>query len=81
MPSARREACALVENFLAGLPEEQRLLFLLSEVEGVRAPEIAGQLGLNINTLYSRLQALRRQFARAVAGARGSAPGGRHGSP
>jgi len=76
---ARLEARELVERFLADLPEDQRLLFLLAEIEGARAADIATQLGLNINTLYSRLQALRRQFTRFLAEAR---PGtrDRHGS-
>lgn len=78
---AQLEARALVDRFLAGLGEEQRLAFVLAEIEGLRAPEIAEQLGLNLNTLYSRLQALRKQFARFVAEARGPGPGGHHGSP
>lgn len=73
---AELEARALVERFLAGLAEDQRVAFMLAEIEGVRPAEIAGQLGININTLYSRLQALRRQFARFLAEARG----GHHGS-
>jgi RNA polymerase sigma-70 factor (ECF subfamily) len=78
---AQLEARALVDRFLAGLAEEQRLAFVLAEIEGLRAPEIAEQLGLNLNTLYSRLQALRKQFARFVAEARAPGPGGHHGSP
>lgn len=70
---ARLEARALVDRFLAGLGEEQRLVFVLAELEGLRVPEIAEQLGLNLNTLYSRLASARRKFAMFVAG-------GRHGS-
>lgn len=78
---AQLEAHALVDRFLAGLTEEHRLAFVLAEIEGLRAPEIAEQLGLNLNTLYSRLQALRRQFARFIAEARSPGPGDHHGSP
>lgn len=78
---ARLEARALIDRFLGGLAEEARLAFVLAEIEGLRAPEIAEQLGLNLNTLYSRLQALRKQFARFVAEARDPGPGGHHGSP
>jgi RNA polymerase sigma-70 factor (ECF subfamily) len=75
------EARALVDRFLAGLSEEHRLVFVLAEIEGLRVPEIAEQLALNLNTLYSRLQALRKQFAQFVGAARRPASGGIHGSP
>lgn len=67
---ARLEARALVERFLATLGEELRLVFILSEIEGLRVPEIAEQLGVNLNTLYSRLASARRKFATFVAGDR-----------
>jgi RNA polymerase sigma-70 factor (ECF subfamily) len=76
---AQVEVRRLVQRFLDGLTEEHRLAFVLAEIEGLRAPEIADQLGVNLSTLYSRLQVLRRQFARFVAECR--APGGHHGSP
>lgn len=78
---AQLEARALVDRFLAGLAEDQRLAFVLAEIEGLRAPEIAEQLGINLNTLYSRLQSLRKQFARFVAEGPRPGPGGHHGSP
>lgn len=78
---AQLEARALVDRFLAGLPEDQQLLFVLAEIEGLRVPEVAVQLGANLNTLYSRLQVLRKQFARFLAGARRPAARGAHGSP
>ena len=65
---ARSEARALVDRFLATLSEEHRLVFILAELEGLRVPEIADKLGLNLNTLYSRLSSARKQFARFVAG-------------
>ncbi len=76
---ARVEAHALVERFLATLTEDQRLAFALAEIEGLRATEIAEQLGVNINTLYTRLQVARKQFAQFIAAARGT--GGHDGSP
>jgi RNA polymerase sigma factor (sigma-70 family) len=78
---ARVEAQSLVDRFLASLAEEQRLAVVLAEIEGLRVPEIADQLGVNLNTLYSRLQALRRQFARFVAEAQRPGQGGHHGVP
>ena len=64
------EARALVDRFLATLSEEHRLVFMLAELEGLKVPEIAEQLGVNLNTLYSRLNSARRRFASFVAGGR-----------
>lgn len=77
---ARREAHALVERFLATLGDDARLVFTLVDIEGVSVPEIAAHTGVNLNTLYTRLRAVREQFARFVAAAR-RAPGDWHGSP
>jgi RNA polymerase sigma-70 factor (ECF subfamily) len=76
---AEGEARALVERFLAGLGDDQRDVFILAEIEGLRMPAIAEQLGVNLNTLYSRLYSARRQFARFIADAQ-VGTGGRHGS-
>ncbi|HEY8376482.1 MAG TPA: sigma-70 family RNA polymerase sigma factor, partial [Nannocystis sp.] len=65
---AQLEARALVDRFLSTLSEEHRLVFVLAELEGLRVPEIAEQLGINVNTLYSRLNSARRRFASFVAG-------------
>jgi RNA polymerase sigma-70 factor (ECF subfamily) len=74
---ARLEAHALVDRFLATLGEDQRIAFALADIEGLRAPEIAEQLGLNLNTLYSRLSAVRKQFAQFVAAAQRARTGAR----
>lgn len=75
---ARREAHALVARFLAGLRDEARLVFTLVDIEGMTVPELAAETGVNLNTLYTRLRAVREQFARFVAAAR---PGDPHGRP
>jgi RNA polymerase sigma-70 factor (ECF subfamily) len=67
---AQLEARALIDRFLATLGEEHRIVFMLAELEGLRVPEIAEQLGVNLNTLYSRLNSARRRFASFVAGGR-----------
>lgn len=64
---ARREAAGLIEAFLAALPEEQRDVFLLAELEGLSAPEIAVALDGKLNTIYSRLRLARRAFERTLA--------------
>jgi RNA polymerase sigma-70 factor (ECF subfamily) len=58
----RREAVAIVQEFLAQLDEERAIVFYLSEVEGMAAPEIASSLGANLNTVYGRLIMSRKQF-------------------
>ena len=65
--AARQEAAAFVRAFLDGLDEERRLLFALADIEGMKVPEIAEALGLNLNTAYSRLRATRELFQRALA--------------
>ncbi len=62
-------AVALVEAFVATLDDDQRVVFVLAELEGTPVPEIAAALGLNLNTVYSRLRLARRRFERAIAAA------------
>lgn len=64
---AQHEAQALVDRFLATLGDDHRITFILADIEGLRMPEIAEQLGVNLNTLYSRLYSARKQFARFIA--------------
>ncbi len=63
---ARAEAAGFLADFFEDLDPQARPVFLLSEVEGLPGPEIAEQLGLNLNTTYSRIRAVRRRFAKAV---------------
>jgi RNA polymerase sigma-70 factor (ECF subfamily) len=60
-------AAAAIERFLAGLPDEQRVVFELFEIEGMRGAEISEALALNINTVYTRLRAARQRFAQFLA--------------
>ena len=43
-----------LEAAIDDLPEEQRSVFIAHELEGRSFKEIAGETGLNINTLLSR---------------------------
>jgi len=54
-PSDRAEARDLVERMLAKLPEQDRQLLLLKEVEGFSVEELAEILKLNVNTVKVRL--------------------------
>ena len=58
---------AFVREFLRGLDEDRRLLFELADIEGLKVPEIAETLGMNLNTAYARLRAVREQLSRALA--------------
>lgn len=51
-----------IEEAIARLPEEQRILVVLRDVEGRSYEEIAGTTGLNPGTLKSRLNRGRRQL-------------------
>ena len=64
---SRKEAVDLLERFIASLDDKKRMVFTLSEVEGLSAPEVAACLELNVNTVYSRVRAARRAFADFIA--------------
>jgi RNA polymerase sigma-70 factor (ECF subfamily) len=64
---ARAEAISLVTDFVAGLSEGHRLVFVLADIEGMSAPEIADAVGIPLNTAYSRLRAARQRFAARLA--------------
>ncbi|MEM6292866.1 MAG: sigma-70 family RNA polymerase sigma factor [Myxococcota bacterium] len=61
-PMKRREASLTMETFLAKLDESKRVAFVLSEVEGWSAPEIARVAGTNPNTVYSRVRLAKEQL-------------------
>lgn len=63
----RMESARLVEQFLATLDHDKRRVFLLAEVEGMTAPEIAALEQLNVNTVYARLRAARLAFEETIA--------------
>lgn len=56
----------LVEQLLESLDDDKREVFVLSELEGMTAPEIAEVLGLNCNTVYARLRAARQKVEAAA---------------
>ncbi len=59
---ARAQAAALVHGFLAELDPRQREVFVLCDIEGLRAPEVAVTLGQRLTQVYSRLRLARRHF-------------------
>ncbi len=59
---ARREAAAVVSAFVRKLSQRLADVFVLSEVHGLSGPEVAEALGVELNTVYSRLSRARRKF-------------------
>jgi RNA polymerase sigma factor (sigma-70 family) len=62
----RAEAQAVLESFLSTLDPDRWAVFVLAEIEGLRGTEIAAELGVNLNTVYSRLRSARDTFERAL---------------
>jgi len=65
--AAVREAEDWVLTVLESFDPTQREVFVLAELEGMRAPEIAVAVGAKLNTVYSRLRLARERFERALA--------------
>ncbi len=63
---AQIEAANVVRDALNALGEHQRMVFVLVEVQDMHVPEIAECLGVNVNTVYSRLRLAREHVRRAV---------------
>jgi len=54
-------------HYLMGLlPDAQRLVLILAELEGFTAPEIAETLGIPLGTVHSRLRAAKQHLARVI---------------
>ena len=60
------QARRILVDFLGTLDDDKCAVFVLSEVEGCTGPEIAARLDVNLNTVYARLRAARRQFDAAI---------------
>ena len=63
----RNQAAALLQDFLDTLPEEQRLVFAMFELDGASGSEIAEALGLSRHTVHSRIRLVREKLARRLA--------------
>jgi RNA polymerase sigma-70 factor (ECF subfamily) len=61
-----REAVRLLGEILDAMPEEQRVVFVLAEIEGLEMAEVAESLSINVNTAYSRLRLARKEYERGV---------------
>ena len=64
--SESRRRVAVAETILNKLPEAQRLVFVLFELEDMSGGEIADLLGISVGTVRSRLRLARELFTREV---------------
>lgn len=62
----RNEAARQLAQLLEALDDDKRAVFVLAELEQMSAPEIAEALGVNLNTVGSRLRAARAAFEKAL---------------
>ncbi len=65
-PVPDADARDLVLAALAALDFDRRVVLVMHDLEGFAAPEIAEQLGCNLNTVYSRIRLARKAFKDAV---------------
>jgi RNA polymerase sigma-70 factor (ECF subfamily) len=56
----------LVEGFMAELPELHRAIFVSNLLENFSPAETASATGVDVNTVYKRVRALRRSFQRLL---------------
>lgn len=61
-PHAERDSVLTVETLLGRIDARKREAFVLSELEGWSAPEIARAAGTNPNTVYSRIRLAREEL-------------------
>jgi RNA polymerase sigma-70 factor (ECF subfamily) len=64
---ARRDVSTVLEQHLRALPEEQRTLVILRDLEDLSYEEIADVTGLPLGTVKSRLHRARAELSRQLA--------------
>jgi RNA polymerase sigma-70 factor (ECF subfamily) len=64
--ATRAEGVRLLHALLGELDDDKRAVLILAELEQMSSPEIAESLGVNLNTVYARLRAARREFEQAA---------------
>lgn len=71
-PHTKTEAQQTLLRLMDSLDDQRRAVYVLAELEGMTAPEIAEAVGINVNTVYTRLRAARKTVLEAAR--RASAP-------
>jgi RNA polymerase sigma-70 factor (ECF subfamily) len=64
--AGQRQGAALLQDFLEQLPDDQREAFVLYDIEGMSAPEVAEALGLAAELVHSRVRSAREKLRRFV---------------
>jgi RNA polymerase sigma-70 factor (ECF subfamily) len=64
--AASAEGIRVLHALLDELDDEKREVLVLAELEQLTVPEIAESLGINLNTVYSRLRVARQEFEQAI---------------
>ena len=65
-PHARADAARTLRDLLAHLDDDKRAVFIMAELEGMTAPEIASVVAVKVPTVYSRLRLARQQLSRIL---------------
>lgn len=65
--AARAEAVRILHELLDKLDDDKREVFILADLEQLPAAQVAEALGVNVNTIYSRLRLAREAFNRELA--------------
>jgi RNA polymerase sigma-70 factor, ECF subfamily len=63
----RNQDLRVLLELLDGLDDDKREAFVLADLEEMTVPEIAAVLRVNLNTVYSRVRAARRELRLALA--------------
>ena len=63
----QRRSLEELERVLGRLPDEQREVVVLIDLEQLTAPQVADTLGVKLNTIYSRRRLGRAALARALS--------------
>ena len=70
-PDQNYQALSEAESVLESLSPDQRLVFVLHDVEGYTFAEISGMTEIGISTLHGRLKAARKRVERYSGGGHG----------
>jgi RNA polymerase sigma factor (sigma-70 family) len=65
-PQDRLAAAQQLDRLLTRLGERTRTVFEMAELLGMSGPEIAGELGIPVSTVYSRVRIAREQLVREL---------------
>jgi RNA polymerase sigma-70 factor (ECF subfamily) len=66
-PWNQADAARVLLHLLDCLPDHERAVYVLGELEGMTTAEVAEGLQINPNTAYSRLRSARKRMQQAVA--------------